>query len=71
MESTKSRILRINLSTQKTSTEPIDSSLWEKFYGGRGLGIRILYDEVGPPIKPLSPESKLNILIQDNGEPRY
>ena len=53
------RILRVNLSTEEVSTVPIDSSLIEDFYGGRGLGIRMLWDEVGPQTEPLAPESKL------------
>ena len=34
------------------------------FLGGRGLGARLLWDEVGPEVDPLSPE---NVLIFTNG----
>ena len=31
------------------------------FLGGRGLGARILWDEVGPEVDPLSPENVLDL----------
>ena len=52
-------VLRVDLSTEEVSTIPVDLSLVEGFYGGRGLGIRMLWDEVGPQTEPLAPESKL------------
>jgi len=31
----------------------------ESFYGGRGVGIRMLWEEVGPEVTPFSPQNKL------------
>ncbi|MEA1904929.1 MAG: aldehyde ferredoxin oxidoreductase family protein [Candidatus Hadarchaeota archaeon] len=52
-------LLRVNLSTGKISEEEIDLEVLENFVGGRGLGVKILSDEVDPKIDPLSPENKL------------
>lgn len=57
------RILRLNLSTEEASTVPIDLSWIEDFYGGRGLGIRMLWDEVGSQTEPLAPFNKLIFTI--------
>ncbi len=53
------KILRVNLSTGKISTEPTDFNMVESFYGGRGVGIRMLWEEVGPEVTPFSPQNKL------------
>jgi aldehyde:ferredoxin oxidoreductase len=31
----------------------------EKYLGGRGLGVKLLYDEIDPQVDPLSPDNKL------------
>jgi len=47
-------ILIIDLTSKKISREP--TSLYaDKFLGGRGINAKIIYDEVGPGIKPLDP----------------
>lgn len=52
-------ILRVNLSTAKIKTEPLDSLPVRDFIGGKGIGAWILYNEVRPRIDPLSPSNKL------------
>lgn len=59
MNGTMMRVLRVNLSTGEFSSETIDSQVIANYYGGRGLGIRMLWSEVGPKVAPLAPESKL------------
>ena len=52
-------ILRVNLTTgaiRKEATSPADTA---KFIGARGLGTKIMVDEVDPKVDPLSPENKL------------
>ena len=52
-------ILRVNLTTgaiRKEATNPADTA---KFIGARGLGTKIMVDEVDPKVDPLSPENKL------------
>jgi aldehyde:ferredoxin oxidoreductase len=53
------RILRINLKTGDLKNEVFDPEELRKWVGGNGTALKILYDEVKPDIKPLSPENKL------------
>ena len=53
------RCLRVNLTENKFKTETLSRELMERFMGGRGLGVKILSDEIDPSIDPLSPENKL------------
>ena len=54
------KILKVDLSREKIIEEPLDGDLAANFLGGRGINVKILYDEVKPGIDPLSPE---NVLI--------
>jgi aldehyde:ferredoxin oxidoreductase len=56
------RFLRINLTDRKTTTESIPESVAEDFIGGRGYGIRYLYDELAPGTDPLGEQNKLILL---------
>jgi aldehyde:ferredoxin oxidoreductase len=56
------KLLRVNLSSGKVATEYIPESVAADFIGGRGYGIRYLYDEITPGIDPLGEENKLMIL---------
>jgi aldehyde:ferredoxin oxidoreductase len=49
----------VNLSTGKVSTEALDPGLAKDYIGARGLGTKIMTDEVDPKVDPLSPENKL------------
>lgn len=53
------KLLRVNLTTGEITTEGIDPEIARDFLGGRGWGIRYMYDEVDPKVDPLSPENKL------------
>lgn len=55
-------ILRINLSQKKIQEERIRPSLIDRFLGGRGLGAKILFDELAPHVDALSAENKLLFL---------
>jgi aldehyde:ferredoxin oxidoreductase len=55
----KGKILRIDLSRSNCSVEDLDAGLARQYIGGRGLGDRILFDEVDPHADPLGPENKL------------
>ncbi|MTI60134.1 MAG: aldehyde ferredoxin oxidoreductase [Firmicutes bacterium] len=52
-------ILRVNLSNKTVKNEELDIDLAQKFIGGRGLGTKMLMDEVDPGVEALSPENKL------------
>ena len=58
------RILDVDLSTGSIQKKEVDPGFAEEYVGGMGFGCKILYDEVGPGIEPLSPD---NILIFANG----
>ncbi len=53
------KILRVDLTNKKISTETIDPQTAKDFIGGRGWAIKYLYDEVDPQVDPLAPENKL------------
>lgn len=53
------KILRVNLTTGKTAVETIAPEVAKDFIGGRGWGIKYLYEEVDPKVDPLSPENKM------------
>ena len=53
------QLLRINLSKQKTTVEPIPESVLRSYLGGKGLGSYLLLKENPPHIDPFSPENRL------------
>lgn len=53
------RILRINLTTRKSSFESVNETEVQQLLGGRGLAAKYYYDEIGPDVQPLSAENKL------------
>jgi aldehyde:ferredoxin oxidoreductase len=64
MQGWAGRILDIHLGTGEIKTYPLDERIARLFIGGRGLGTRMLWDEVGPEVDPLSPD---NVLIFTTG----
>lgn len=52
-------LLRVNLSTGAIAKEVLDPKLAKEYIGARGLGTKIMFDEVDPAVDPLSPENKL------------
>lgn len=53
------KILRVNLANGKIREEKLGEKEARTFLGGRGLGARILFNELQPGIDPLSPKNKL------------
>ncbi|MDX1778802.1 MAG: aldehyde ferredoxin oxidoreductase N-terminal domain-containing protein, partial [Thermodesulfobacteriota bacterium] len=53
------KVLRINLSTGKSTIEELNESAARLFIGGRGLGAKYLFDEVPAGADPLGEENKL------------
>jgi aldehyde:ferredoxin oxidoreductase len=56
------RILRVDLTEKSITVEPLRTDLANNYIGGRGLGARILWEEVEPGLNPLSPRNKLMFL---------
>ncbi len=53
-------ILRVNLSAEEIKYEKLpDENTLRKFIGGRGLGVKILFDELKPGVDPLSSKNKI------------
>lgn len=52
-------ILRVNLSTGAITKSALDPILARDYIGARGLGTKMLYDEIDPAIDALSPDNKL------------
>src|SRR5574341_1792190 len=53
------QILRVNLTKGTCKKEKLDPKLARAYIGGRGLGTKMLFDEVSPTVDPLSPTNKL------------
>src|SRR5512147_1739965 len=64
MDGWAGKILDIDLSSGAIKTYPLDEKIAHLFVGGRGLGARLLWNEVGPEVDALAPE---NVLIFTNG----
>jgi aldehyde:ferredoxin oxidoreductase len=54
------RILDVDLGSEKVEVHPLDGALASTFLGGRGAGIKLLYDNLKQGINPLSSD---NIII--------
>lgn len=53
------KLLRVNLTKLKITVEDLDTEKATDFIGGRGLGVKYLYDEIDPNVEALSPDNKL------------
>ncbi len=53
------QLLRVNLSKEKATVEPIPESILRSYLGGKGLGSFLLLKENQPRIDPLSPQNHL------------
>jgi aldehyde:ferredoxin oxidoreductase len=58
------QILKIDLSRGEVSTEELEDELLSQYLGGRGLGVKLLCDNLKKGIDPLGPE---NLLIFTTG----
>jgi aldehyde:ferredoxin oxidoreductase len=59
MHGWRGTILRVDLTKEKVTKQPLDESVVRDFIGGRGLNSKTLFDEVKPGIDPLGPENVL------------
>jgi aldehyde:ferredoxin oxidoreductase len=53
------KILRVNLSKEKTSFEPLEETFYRRHFGGRGLISYILLNELEAGVDPLGLENKV------------
>src|SRR4030065_659705 len=55
----QNRTLRVDLTERTFSEESLSNELIHSFVGGRGFGVKLLYDELKPGTDPLGEESEL------------
>ena len=55
---TVGKLLRVDL-TRRTMTIESSEPYTSEYFGGRGLGAKIIFDELDPPLKPLDEGSKV------------
>ncbi|MCL5108551.1 MAG: aldehyde ferredoxin oxidoreductase family protein [Chloroflexi bacterium] len=53
------KILRVDLSKRTLREEPLDAAVARTYVGGRGLGARIMFEELAPGIDPLGPDNNV------------
>ena len=52
-------ILHVNLSDKSIRREPLPPELFKQYFGGRGLGVKLLFDNLAPGTDALSPANLL------------
>jgi aldehyde:ferredoxin oxidoreductase len=52
-------LLRVDLASETFRTERLPEEVIRKYLGGRGLGAKILFEELKPGLDPLGPDNKL------------
>src|SRR5512136_992868 len=57
------QLLRIDLTKQRSTVEPVPESLLRTYLGGKGLGSYLLLKENPPHVDPFSPENRLIITL--------
>ncbi len=55
----QNRILRVNLTDRTFKEEPLSDDLIHDYIGGRGFGVKLLYDDLSPDIDPLGEENEI------------
>jgi aldehyde:ferredoxin oxidoreductase len=63
MKGVFNKIISINLTDKSHQEVKIEDEVYEKFLGGRGLGVKLFTDRVPPKTEPLSQENKLVFTI--------
>ncbi len=53
------RYLRVDLTKEKFTVLPTPEEWKRKYLGGLGMGAKIMWDEVPPEVKPLSPQNRI------------
>ena len=53
------KVLRVNLTSREVGIEDLNFNYAKKYIGGRGLGVKMLMDEIDPVVDPLSTENKM------------
>ena len=62
MKGYQNRVLRIDLTNKESSVEPLNMEWAKKYIGGKGLGIKYIYEELKVGTNPISPENKMILM---------
>jgi len=63
MSSYNGKLIRLNLTTGQSQVEEIPKAWLKDFLGGRGLGVKYLYEELKPGVEPLSADNKVIMMM--------
>ena len=58
------KILRVDLTKEKSSVQLVNEGFFKKYLGGAGVGAKLLFDSMDPNVDPLSPD---NVIIFSDG----
>jgi len=53
------KLVRVDLTRKRITLEDLGEEVARKYLGGAGVAAKIIFDEVGPKVDPLSPENRL------------
>jgi len=72
----RDKLLRVDLSSGKTRSEPVPPAWLDAYIGGKGLGARYLYEELEAGVDPLGPDNRILFMLgplsgTTPGEQRY
>lgn len=56
------KVLKVDLTQKRISTESLNQSFVRDYWGGWGLALRYFWDEVSPKVDPISPENAIVIM---------
>ena len=62
LKSFRGKLLKVNLTTNEISTEPLNEDIAKNFLGGAGYACRYLYGLMDKNTDPLSPDNILMIM---------
>ncbi|MEM2058242.1 MAG: aldehyde ferredoxin oxidoreductase N-terminal domain-containing protein, partial [Thermoproteota archaeon] len=57
------RLAWVDLENKKVEYQELDEDIARKYIGGRGLGVKLVYDKVKPGTDPFSPDNILVIAV--------
>ncbi|MDF9748521.1 aldehyde ferredoxin oxidoreductase family protein [Natrinema salsiterrestre] len=63
MTQTRDHVIRIDLSARTVHRQPVPERWRRQFLGGKGLGARYLYEELGAATDPLGPDNLLGFML--------
>ncbi len=55
----QNKVLRVDLTNRKMTEEPLNDEIIHDYIGGRGFGVKYLYDDLKPGIDPLGEDNEL------------